>query len=46
MNIYARHLQQLGIRLPIATSNGIYQHYAGDLSVSDKGEILVWQPAT
>lgn len=46
MNIYARHLQPLGIRLPIATSDGIYQHYAGDLSVSDKGEILVWQPAS
>jgi hypothetical protein len=31
--------------LPYAPSEGVYQFYAGDRAVSDKGEILVWQPA-
>jgi formylmethanofuran dehydrogenase subunit C len=43
-SILARHLKPLGISLPRA-GDGIYRQYAGDLSVSDKGEILVWQPA-
>lgn len=45
MNIYAVQLRQLGIRLPVAESEGVYHHYAGDMAVSHKGEILVWQPA-
>lgn len=44
MNIYAKHLQPLGITLPCLPAEGAYRFYAGDLSVSDKGEILVWQP--
>jgi len=46
VNIYAAHLRQYGIELPVAESEGGYQHYAGDLAVSSKGEILVWQPAS
>lgn len=46
VNLYARHIQQYGIRMPFAPSEGAYQLYAGDLSVSHKGEILVWQPAS
>lgn len=45
LNVYAKHLLQYGIHLPYAASDGIYQRYAGDLSVPGKGEILVWQPA-
>lgn len=45
LNLIARQLRQFGIDLPFAASTGIYRQYAGDLSVSDKGEILVWQPA-
>jgi len=45
LNIYAKHLQQLGISIPSVTSEGSYQRFAGDLAVPGKGEILVWQPA-
>jgi formylmethanofuran dehydrogenase subunit C len=43
--LLARHLKRLGIHVPHAASDGTYQAYAGDTSVSDKGEILVWQAA-
>jgi formylmethanofuran dehydrogenase subunit C len=43
VTLLARYLRPLGVELPAA--EGIYRHYCGDLSVSDKGEILVWQPA-
>lgn len=43
VTLLANHLQPLGISLPPAT-DGEYQHFCGDLSVSDKGEILVWKP--
>ena len=46
VNLYARHLRQFGIHLPAAESEGAYQSYSGDTSVSDKGEILIWQPAS
>jgi hypothetical protein len=36
-------LKHFGIDLPDAGSHGKYRFYAGDLSVSDKGEILVWE---
>jgi formylmethanofuran dehydrogenase subunit C len=45
LNVYSRHLKPLGIHLPYAGAEGVYRFYAGDTSVSDKGEILVWQPA-
>ena len=45
LNFYAKYLQQFGIRLPFADSEGTYHHYRGDTSVSHKGEILIWQPA-
>jgi formylmethanofuran dehydrogenase subunit C len=41
--VLANHLKPYGVELP-AGNRGIYRHYSGDLSVSDKGEILVWQP--
>jgi formylmethanofuran dehydrogenase subunit C len=43
VGLLARHLKRFGIDLPSPT-DGSYRHYSGDLSVSDKGEILVWQP--
>jgi len=44
VSLLANHLKQFGVDLP-APSAGVYRQYAGDLSVSDKGEILIWQPA-
>jgi formylmethanofuran dehydrogenase subunit C len=43
LSIYSKYLKQFGIRLPDAPDEGTYQLYSGDRSVSDKGEILVWQ---
>ncbi len=45
INLYARHLQQFGVRLPHATEEGAYRIYAGDMAIPGKGEILVWRPA-
>jgi hypothetical protein len=44
VHLLARHLRHFGVELPTA-GEGAYRQYSGDLSVSDKGEILVWQPA-
>jgi len=44
VNLLARYLQPLGVDLPDAVK-GNFQQYSGDLSVSDKGEIFIWQPA-
>jgi formylmethanofuran dehydrogenase subunit C len=41
---YASKVKEFGIDLPSAVSDGNFQRYSGDMSVSDKGEILVWQP--
>src|SRR5690606_21961778 len=41
MRVYARYLQPLGIRLPHTSAEGTYRLYAGDLSVSDKGELFI-----
>ncbi len=41
--LLANHLKQFGVCLPGA-AEGSYRQFAGDLSVSDKGEILIWQP--
>jgi formylmethanofuran dehydrogenase subunit C len=43
VSLLANHLKQFGINLP-AGADGKYRLYSGDLSVSDKGEILIWQP--
>jgi formylmethanofuran dehydrogenase subunit C len=45
LRILAKHLQQFGVRLPHAASDGTYQLYSGDFAVSTKGEILIWQPS-
>jgi formylmethanofuran dehydrogenase subunit C len=43
---FARQLKKFAIDLPFAAKDGTYRAYSGDLSVSDKGEILVWQSAS
>ncbi|QDT10041.1 formylmethanofuran dehydrogenase subunit C [Planctomycetes bacterium K23_9] len=44
VNVYAKHLTQYGIDLPYKVSAGTYSRYAGDMGVSGKGELLVWNP--
>jgi formylmethanofuran dehydrogenase subunit C len=43
VKLLAKHLKPFGIALPMPGA-GTYRHFSGDLSVSDKGEILVWEP--
>jgi formylmethanofuran dehydrogenase subunit C len=43
LGLLANFLQPYGIHLP--RTEGVYRHFSGDLAVSDKGEILVWQPS-
>jgi formylmethanofuran dehydrogenase subunit C len=43
VSLLAKYLNQHGVELPV-TGTGTYRIHSGDLSVSDKGEILVWQP--
>lgn len=45
LNLLAMHLRQFGVELPFRVADGSYRQYTGDISVSHKGEILVWQPA-
>jgi formylmethanofuran dehydrogenase subunit C len=44
LRICARQLEALGVAIPHDSSEGAYLHYRGDAAVSQKGEILVWQP--
>jgi formylmethanofuran dehydrogenase subunit C len=44
--LLARYMKSFGIQIPYAASEGTYRVYSGDTSVSDKGEILIWQPGT
>jgi formylmethanofuran dehydrogenase subunit C len=41
----AGKVKEYGIDLPHTAADGMFRHYSGDTAVSDKGEILVWQPA-
>jgi formylmethanofuran dehydrogenase subunit C len=43
---YALKMKEFGINLPHSAADGNFQLYLGDTSVSDKGEILIWQPVT
>lgn len=43
IRLLANNLKPLGVVLP-CDGQGVYRQYSGDLSVSDKGEILVWEP--
>ena len=43
LSLLASHVKQFGVDLP-AAAEGTYRQYSGDLSVSDKGEILIWNP--
>ena len=45
IDLLARNLLPHGVKLPCG-ADGVYRLYAGDKSVSDKGEILIWQPTT
>jgi formylmethanofuran dehydrogenase subunit C len=45
LRIYAKHLRQWGIAIPIEPKDGAYQRYTGDSSVPGKGEVLIWAPA-
>jgi formylmethanofuran dehydrogenase subunit C len=45
VSLIAQHIRKFGIRLPFAPDDGSYRQYSGDLAVSNKGEILVWQGA-
>ena len=42
LRLYAKQLQ--GFSIPYDESDGAYQLYSGDAAVSQKGEILIWQP--
>jgi formylmethanofuran dehydrogenase subunit C len=44
LNLYAKHLRQLGVSIPSAAQDGGYQRFTGDGAVPGKGEILVWRP--
>ncbi len=44
LRLYARQLKDEGFAIPYDAANGSYRHYCGDAAVSQKGEILVWQP--
>lgn len=44
LNVYAKHLQGLGVSIPCEAQAGAYQRYMGDAAVPGKGEILIWQP--
>jgi formylmethanofuran dehydrogenase subunit C len=44
LGLLASYLKPLGVDLPCG-GRGSYRYYSGDLSVSNKGEILIWQPA-
>lgn len=45
LNLYARHLGELGIDLPHHATDGRYARHCGDASVRGKGEILIWHPS-
>jgi len=44
LRLYARLLRPLGFSLPYDASEGCYLVHTGDAAVSDKGEVLTWQP--
>ncbi len=44
LRIYAKHLQTLGVSIPIDPKDGAYHRYSGDSCVPGRGEIFVWQP--
>jgi formylmethanofuran dehydrogenase subunit C len=44
LRLYARQLALHGFSIPCEASEGSYLLHTGDIAVSEKGEILVWQP--
>src|SRR5262249_31895160 len=43
LHLYAKHLQALGLSIPVLDQHGIFQRYTGDAAVPGKGEIFLWQ---
>jgi len=43
LRLYARHLETLGLSIPVGSGDSAYQRYTGDTSGLGKGEILVWE---
>ena len=46
LGAFARYVKQFGIEVPGAQAQGTYRLYSGDMSVSHRGEIFVWQAAS
>ena len=44
LRLCAKQLETERFSIPLETSEGAYQLYAGDAAVSQKGELLVWKP--
>jgi hypothetical protein len=44
LRLFARQLGTHGFSIPCDASDGAYLLYTGDIAVSEKGEILMWQP--
>ena len=44
LRVYAKELKSESVSLPYDESEGSYSLYSGDASVSQKGEILIWEP--
>lgn len=45
LSIYAKHLQQYDVTLPMLNSKGRWLRYSGDVSREGHGELLVWKSA-
>jgi formylmethanofuran dehydrogenase subunit C len=45
LHLFAKQLDNIGVKIPHEARSGRYRQYSGDASVPGKGEILVWQPA-
>jgi formylmethanofuran dehydrogenase subunit C len=41
LRLYAKHLETLGVTIPVDERDGAYQRYTGDAAVPGKGEILI-----
>ena len=44
LRLYSRLLEKHGVSIPCSQEDGGYLLYSGDAAVSEKGEILIWEP--
>jgi formylmethanofuran dehydrogenase subunit C len=44
VNLYAKHMSELGFSIPFLATAGSYQRFVGDSAVPGKGEVLIWRP--